>query len=503
MTQRCSFEIDTTAKNDQIFLNAGLYSILNLYKHLGLEKAINENLGVRTSNKGYSDSEHVLSLILMQIAGGSAVEHLSEFNETFSKEFGVGIPSPTAARDYLNCFHEDAEDAKRGYGRSFVPEENEHLKGFGNIHPYVFQQAYKMNPLPRITLDQDATFMPTETEGALVNYKKFSSFEALNMFCPEYDMMIATQFRDGNVTPGFGQLEQLKEVISNLPEGVKEVYFRSDTAGYQRELLKYCAIRDEKRRIPVIDFTISCGVGDEFKKAVRQVLEKEWKRVCKRGPNGEIYETKLECAEVVYVPNSLCKSKNDPEYRFIATREEVVVSDKASRKIVLDTRQKELDLDFEIEEAEQKNENLKKLHMTCMDGRVYKVYGIVTNILRREASELVLLHHGRCGKSEEIHRILKDDLAGGHVISKKFGASAAYWNIAVLASSLHNILKNNFLPAACRKSRPKTLRFLFYAMAGQIVRHAHKVVLKVYGSITGRLWFEEALRRMGACFGTT
>jgi hypothetical protein len=28
--------------------------------------------------------------------------------------------------------------------------------------------------------------------------------------------MLATQFRDGNVTPGFGQLEQLKEAISNL-----------------------------------------------------------------------------------------------------------------------------------------------------------------------------------------------------------------------------------------------------------------------------------------------
>jgi hypothetical protein len=199
----------------------------------------------------------------------------------------------------------------------------------------------------------------------------------------------------------------------------------------------------------------------------------------------------------------LCKSKNDPEYRFIATREEVVVSDKASRKIVQDTRQKELDLDFEIEEAEQKNKNLKKLHMTCMDGRVYKVYGIVTNMLEIEASELVLLHHGRCGKSEEIHGILKDDLAGGHVISKRFGANAAYWNIAVLASSLHNILKNNFLPATCRKSRPKTLRFLFYAMAGQIVRHAHKIILKVYGSSIGRSWFNEALLRMETCFGGT
>jgi hypothetical protein len=129
------FELKITKA--RIFLNAGLYPISNLYKHLGFEEVINENLRVRTSNKGYSDSEHVLSLILMQIAGGSAVDHLSEFSETFSKEFGFAIPSLTAARDYLNCFHEEAEDDKRGYGRSFVPEsyplsEDEnciHLKG--------------------------------------------------------------------------------------------------------------------------------------------------------------------------------------------------------------------------------------------------------------------------------------------------------------------------------------------------------------------------------------
>jgi hypothetical protein len=500
MTQRRSFEVDTTGKNRPIFLNAGIFPILNLYKRLGLEEVINENLRVRSS-KGYSDSEHVLSLILMQIAGGSAVDHLSEFIETFSKEFGFGIPSPASARDYLACFHEEAEDAKRGYGRRFVPEENEHLKGFGNVHLHVFQQAYKMKPMPRITLDQDATFIPTDTEGALVNYKGFRSFEALNMFCPEYDMVIATQFRDGNVKPGFGQLEQLKEVISNLPEGVKEVYFRSDSAGYQAELLKYCAIKDKKQRIPSIDFIISCVVGDDFKKAARQAPEKEWKRVYKHAPNGESYDTKLECAEIVYVPNSLCDSKNSPEYRFIATREECVISDKASRESVRDTLQRELE--FEIEEAERENENLKKLHMTCMNGRVCKVYGIVTNMLEMEASELVLLHHVRCGKSEEIHRILKDDLAGGHVISKRFGANAAYWNIAVLVSSLHNMLKNNFLPVKHRKSRPKTLRFLFYAMAGQIVKHAHKVVLKVYGSSIGRSWFNEALLRMEECFGVT
>jgi hypothetical protein len=502
MTQRRSFDIDMADKNQGIFLNAGLFPILELYKHMELEEVINKNLRVRTS-KGYSDSEHVLSLILMQIAGGSAVDHLSELNETFSKELGLGIPSPTAARDYLNHFHEESEDAKRGYGRSFVPEENGHLRGFSNIHLHVFEQAYKMRPISRITLDQDATFIPTEVEGALFCYKKFSAFEALNIFCPEYDVMPATQYRDGNVSPGFAQLEQLKEVISHLPEGVREVYFRSDTAGYQVDLLEYCAVRDESRRIPIIDFTISCSVGDEFKKAVRQVPEKEWKRIYKKTSSGRIYETEMECAEVVYVTNSLCKSKDSPEYRFIATREKCDISDKASRKIVQDTLQRELGLEFEIEEAERKNENLKKLHMIGMDGRAYKVYGIVTNMFEIEASELVLLHHGRCGKPEEIHRILKDDLAGGHVISKRFGANAAYWNIAVLASSLHNILKNNFLPAACRKSRPKTLRFLFYTMAGQIVKHAHKIILKVFGSRTGRSWFYESLQRMETCFNAT
>jgi hypothetical protein len=40
-------------------------------------------------------------------------------------------------------------------------------------------------------------------------------------------------------------------------------------------------------------------------------------------------------------------------------------------------------------------------------------------------------------------------------------------------------------------------------MAGQIVKHAHKLVLKVYGSITGRSWFKESLMRMEECFGAT
>ncbi|GHT00991.1 hypothetical protein AGMMS50276_28080 [Synergistales bacterium] len=316
------------------------------------------------------------------------------------------------------------------------------------------------------------------------------------MYCPDYDILVATQFRDGNVSPGYGQLEQLKEVISNIPVGVKEVYFRSDTAGYQVDLLKVCA--NEDRRFSVINFTISCPVGKEFKEAVKNIFEKEWRRVYRKKENGQLFATKLECAEVVYVPSSLCKSKNDPEYRFIATREVTDISAKKTSEITRGDQQ--LELDLEIEKAEKENENIKKIHLTAMNGKIYKIFGIVTNMLEKDIGELVLWHHGRCGKSEEVHRILKYELAGGHIISKRFGANAAYWNISVIALSLNNIFKNNFLPEECRKSRPKTLRFLFYSMAGRFVKHAHKVILKLFGSITGKTWYIEAMRRMEACF---
>ena len=42
-----------------------------------------------------------------------------------------------------------------------------------------------------------------------------SSYEALNVYCPEYDLPVATEYRDGNVKPGHGQLEQLQGVFKS------------------------------------------------------------------------------------------------------------------------------------------------------------------------------------------------------------------------------------------------------------------------------------------------
>ena len=59
-------------------------------------------------------------------------------------------------------------------------------------------------------------------------------------------------------------------------------------------------------------------------------------------------------------------------------------------------------------------ESLEQLPVPTMqmgDGRWYKVTGVVTN---RElpGDELIRWYRQRCGKGEEVHSVLKEDLAG-------------------------------------------------------------------------------------------
>jgi hypothetical protein len=311
-------------------------------------------------------------------------------------------------------------------------------------------------------------------------------------------MVVGTQFRDGNVPPGYKQLEELKRVLSYIPAGVDKISLRSDSAGYQVDLLKYCG-EGENERFGVIDFTISCSVTKEFKEAAKAAPASEWKPIMKevRGPGGlkEFQETNQEYATISYVPQWAGYSKNTPEYRYIAIRE------KYTGKITPQSSDGQLLIPEMIEFIEAENEKVKKLHLTEMTGEVYKIFGIVTNMIEKDGGELIAWHHERCGKSEEIHRILKTEVAGGHIASRKFGSNAAWWNMAVIATSLLSLFKY-FLPEECRNSRPKTLRFKFFMTLGRIVSHSRRVVLRIQaGRVAG--WFMHVRDRlMSFCAAT-
>ncbi len=132
-------------------------------------------------------------------------------------------------------------------------------------------------------------------------------------------MILHTEFRDGNVPAGFEQLRVFKKALDCLPEDVEKVRLTSDTAGYQHDLLKYCE-KGENERFGRIEFVIGCNVTQAFKIAVAQIKDSEWHPIYKE-TNGKPMKTGSEWAEVCFVPNALCHSKDAPEYRYLAKRQ--------------------------------------------------------------------------------------------------------------------------------------------------------------------------------------
>ena len=259
-------EVEVSKKKQNLTSLAGLFAVNELWAKAGISRVIDENIAAR-QNRGYKDSEQIRAMTMLNLAGGDAPEHFRALREYLSLPGCLSkIPSVTAVRDYANEFHEPDNENLRQKGTGLIPLENDYLRGFEAVHMHLFSLAYRCNPVRELTLDQDATFIETTTEGALYNYKGKRSFEALNLYCYEYDMMLRTSYRDGNVNPGKDQLKQLKSVLDKLPQGIRKVKFRSDSAGYQIDLLKFCA-EGKETGVGVIDFAISCPVCEEFLKA--------------------------------------------------------------------------------------------------------------------------------------------------------------------------------------------------------------------------------------------
>jgi hypothetical protein len=457
----------------------GLPAYLDLARVAGLSRSIERHVRVREGAQGWSDSQMVTSLVLLNLAGGEAVDDLRilEKDEGFCrvlrtaesyrmrrrerraidkrwrKERRRSVPSPSAVFRYLARFHDRGEEVKRLPHRAFIPAPNEALAGLKKVNGELLAFIQSRRPQREATLDMDACLVETDKKEALYSYQGDKAYQPLNTHWFEQAAVVNSEFRDGNVPAGYEQLRVLQEALGVLPPGVDKVLLRSDTAGYQQELLKWCA-EGKSERFGVIEFAIGVDVTPEFKKAVAEVAE--WQRL-QREVDGYKVPTDQEWAEVCFVPNWVGRSKNAPDYRYLAIREPL-------RQLGLPGMEQQMCLPFPAMELAGKG--------------WYKVFGVVTN---RDlgGDELIWWSRQRCGKSEQAHGVMKDDLAGGQLPSGNFGANAAWWAIAVLAFNLNSAMKRLVLGKEWIGKRLKAVRFAIISLPGRVVRRARTLIIRL------------------------
>ena len=100
---------------------------------------------------------------------------------------------------------------------------------------------------------------------------------------------------------------------------------------------------------------------------------------------------------------------------------------------------------------------------------------------RPSGDETIRWYRQRCGKGEQVHSVLKSDLAAGRLPSGLFGANAAWWAIAVLAFNLSSAMKRLVLGGQWVSKRLKAVRFALIALPGRVMRHARKLIIRARG----------------------
>jgi hypothetical protein len=471
---------EETAADLTGFSGLPLYS--ELMRSTGLWNAIEQQMCCK--QQGWQDVQIIESLILLNIAGGDCVEDMNRLEEDrglrkiILKSLTHGMrkkekqwlkrrwrqasqrafPSTSAIHRYLKLFHEASTEAHREVGKAYIPPSNTALQRLCELNSLLLNFAQKQRPCKTATLDQDATLCESHKRYAQYCYKKYPAYQPFNTYWHEQKLLVHSEFRDGNVPASYNQLRLFKTALACLPEGVEHAYLRSDAAGYQAELLRYCA-EGKNKRFGVIEFAVSAYVSSAFKQAVLELKESAWKTLIYTDDMGQVIETTQEWAEVGFVPNWVAHSKKIPDLRYIALREKMTV-------------QRTLPgVEVPVQAFPFPTLDFPGKHL-------YKVFAIVTN-RTIPGDELIHWHRERCGESEQVHSAQKNDLAGGQFPSSKFGANAAWWQIMILAYNLNSLMKTFVLPKSLQHKRLKGLRLHFICLPGRLMYHARQLLLKL------------------------
>lgn len=468
---------------------AGLPTYLELSHVLGLARSIENHVKARSGDQGYTDVQIILPLILLNLAGGDCVadlerladdpgfariierfelHHLSRpekrrLKKRWRKAKKRVIPSASSVFRYLEGFCDPEKEVERGYGKAYIPQPTEALLGLRRVNADLLASTYARTPLEHLTLDLDATIKEVEKKDALLCYKGFPAYQPLNVWCAELEWMVHSEFRDGNVPASFENLRVFQEALGMLPEGVLKVSFRADTASYQHDLLSYMA-EGLHPKYGVIDFAVGAPVEAAIKAEIARLPESAWKRLqVRHKKTKEWVDTSYEWAEVVHVPKRVAARASNPGYRYIVTRE-------ALRQQPLTGTEDQVKFDFPA---------------ALMNKQHYKLYAMATN--RKDPGDVVIRwHRERCGKSEQAHDTMKNELAGSQLPSNKFGVNAAWWLIMVISMNLNSAMKRLVLAPALgkqwAKTRLKAIRYQIINLPGRVVNHARELWIKIGGT---------------------
>ncbi len=416
---------------------AGVAPLVEAMRKTEVTSKADKVLPLKRSSKGLTSGQMLECFVLLTTLGGECLEDMERLrrDDVLAQMLGYAIPAPETARQWLDRFHDEEAMKGRPLQGSFLPPESGPLAGLKEVNRHVVR-AYVQNVKvsQRVTLDIDAHLVETDKAGAQLCYEGFKSFQPIAVCWAETGLVLADEFREGNVPASMDNRRLVDEAYQALPVGAWDIWIRSDSAAYEQGNLDHWDSQGWK-------FAVSADMSHQLRELVEAVPDDSWSLM--EDKRGVI----REWTEIAYVPSRKSEKKDSRPYRYVAVR--------------MRRQQGEL----------------------FGDGASVRYFAVVSNIWDMDGRALLDWHRGKAGTIEHVHHIIKSELGGGVYPSGKHGANAAWLRLQVITHNLLQMLKAAVLPQEYANAEPKRLRFAVFTGLGQIVHHARRVILKVLEEI--------------------
>jgi hypothetical protein len=429
---------------DQVTPHAGSALLIELGRRSGVIAAAERYLPAKGSGRGLRPGEFVEAFVVLSALGGECLDDFDRLRQDrgLAALLGYDLPAASTARQYLDRGFHDSEAIKgRPLQGSFIPAETAGLAGLREVVRHsVRTYVAAVRPGREVTLDVDAHLVESSKRSALPTYEGYRGYQPLLVAWAEAGLVLADEFRDGNVPASSRIKELVDEAFASLPargDGDEwRVSVRSDSAAYDRTVLDHWHGRRWR-------FAVSADMSPQLRAEIVALPLAAWQPWA-ADATGFV----REWAEVSYVPSRASEKKDTAPYRYLAIRV------RSPQGVLFG------------------------------DGASVKHFAVVTNDWETDGRALLEWQRGKAGTIEHVNHILKNELAAGVYPSDKFGANAAWLRLQVLTCNLLELLKATALDGEYRSARPKRLRFAIFTQFGRLVRHAREQFVRL---VTGVL----------------
>ena len=334
--------------------HGGVPALVEHFWSSGAAAIVDAKVVYKQRKRGLTASEMTESLLALWAAGGEPVEDLEQLRDGdgLSLLLGHGLPAAQTARDFLASF-DDPDLPLLGGEDSAVRTESRGLRGLARASAAVVADLQYRRPATPATIDLDATVLASSKRAASIAYDGQRGYQPVIALWAEQDVILADEFRDGNVPASVGNRRVIEAALVALPAGVKKVYFRADSALYEHELMVFLDKRE-------IGFAISVPMSRLLARRVKALDEVAW---CLEREDADMVR---HWAEFDYLPEGALKQKEGVvrQLRYLAIR------------------------------------ITKKQGALFADGTEVKHFCVVTNRTDLDGTEMLQWHRGKAGTVE-------------------------------------------------------------------------------------------------------